>query len=219
MSKNREKIFPIFAEVRKITAVLDDQQFGQTMRYALDCYFDGSNRPDPEPLVKLASDVLLNQAARYDSYREQQRSNRLAHRDDDASEATEGNQVQPITPPCPCPSPDPNPINDICDHVVQLLNDLSGSSYRSNSKQTLRLISARVRDGYTLDDFEAVIHHQCDLWINDITMQQYLRPETLFGGKFDSYLSNARRTTTNQEQSYTLAPLDDPYDTATGMDY
>ena len=112
----------------------------------------------------------------------------------------------------------PDAISNTCEQAVQLLNNLSGSSYRPSSKQTQRFIIARVREGYTLDDFEAVIRHQCSLWINDATMQQYLRPQTLFGSKFECYLSNARKTTTTHELGYELAPLDDPYDTAVVTD-
>ena len=94
------------------------------------------------------------------------------------------------------------------------MNDLSGSSFRDSTKATQRLISARVKDGYTLEDIELVVRHQCRMWGCDDKMRKYLRPETLFGNKFESYLSDARRNEPKQEQGYTLAPLEDPFEKA-----
>ena len=103
--------------------------------------------------------------------------------------------------------------NKICDSAVQLLNDLSGSCFRSTTKTTQKLIAARVKDGYTMDDIETVIRHQCRLWGQDTKMRQYLRPATLFGNKFEGYLSDARRREPKQETGYTLAPVEDPWET------
>ena len=101
-----------------------------------------------------------------------------------------------------------------CAFAVQLLNDLSGSRFRETTKATQRLIHARENEGYTLEDIEAVIRHQCKLWGQDAKMQKYLRPETLFGNKFEAYLSDARRHEPKQEAGYTLAPVEDPFETA-----
>lgn len=104
--------------------------------------------------------------------------------------------------------------NISCSFAVKLLNDLSGSRFRESTKATQRLIHAREKEGYSMDDFEAVIRHQCKLWGQDTKMQKYLRPETLFGNKFEAYLSDARRHEPKQEQCYTLAPVEDPFETA-----
>lgn len=102
----------------------------------------------------------------------------------------------------------------ICDSAVQLLNDLSGSCFRPATKATQKLIAARVKDGYTLEDIEAVIRHQNSLWGRDAKMRKYLRPATLFGNKFEDYLSDARREEPKQETGYTLAPVEDPWEMA-----
>lgn len=104
--------------------------------------------------------------------------------------------------------------NKICDSAVQLLNDLSGSCFRPTTKATQKIIAARIKDGYTLEDIEAVIRHQNSLWGRDTKMRKYLRPATLFGNKFESYLSDARRQKPKQETEYTLAPVEDPWETA-----
>lgn len=101
-----------------------------------------------------------------------------------------------------------------CAFVVQLLNELSGSRFRETTKATQRLIRARENEGFTQEDFETVIRHQCKLWGRDAKMQKFLRPETLFGNKFESYLSDAQRYAPKQENTYTLAPMEDPWERA-----
>jgi uncharacterized phage protein (TIGR02220 family) len=104
--------------------------------------------------------------------------------------------------------------NISCAFAVQLLNDLSGSRFRDTTKSTQKLIHAREKEGYTREDFETVIRHQCKLWGQDTKMQKYLRPETLFGSKFDAYLSDARRREPKHDTGYKLAPVEDPWETA-----
>ena len=104
--------------------------------------------------------------------------------------------------------------NISCAFAVELLNDLSGSRFRATTKATQKLIQAREKEGYTLEDIEAVIRHQCKQWGHDAKMQKYLRPETLFGNKFEGYLSDARRQEPKQESGYTLAPVEDPWEMA-----
>lgn len=74
--------------------------------------------------------------------------------------------------------------------VVEYLNKKAGTHYRANSKATARHIEARFNDGFTLQDFFAVIDKKVAEWKGG-SMEQYLRPETLFGSKFEGYL-NAR---------------------------
>ena len=74
--------------------------------------------------------------------------------------------------------------------IVDYLNEKAHTNYRSNSKTTIRHINARLKEGYTLSDFKQVIDNRCTTWLGT-DMEQYLRPETLFGSKFENYL-NAR---------------------------
>ena len=106
--------------------------------------------------------------------------------------------------------------NAICSSSINLLNELSGGSFRSTTKSTQKLIAARIKDGYGLVDIETVIRHKCTVWGGDEKMRQYLRPETLFGNKFEGYLSEARRNEPKLEQGYVLAPLEDPFDVIMG---
>lgn len=73
--------------------------------------------------------------------------------------------------------------------VVQTLNEETGAHYRPTSKATMRHILARLREGFTVDDCKEVIRKKTDEWGGDPEMSKYLRPETLFGSKFESYLN------------------------------
>ncbi|MGZ0002187.1 conserved phage C-terminal domain-containing protein [Leuconostoc mesenteroides] len=73
--------------------------------------------------------------------------------------------------------------------VVDYLNKKTGSKYRSSGTKTKKLIKARFNEGFSLDDFRTVIDVKSKQWLTDKKMKQYLRPETLFGTKFESYLN------------------------------
>ena len=45
------------------------------------------------------------------------------------------------------------------------------------------------RSGHKLEDFKKVIDNMTIQWINNKDMNMYLRPETLFGTKFEGYLN------------------------------
>ena len=73
--------------------------------------------------------------------------------------------------------------------IVDYMNLKSNSKYKSSTKKTKDLIKARYNEGFTLDDFKKVIDNKTAEWLNDPNMSKYLRPETLFGTKFESYLN------------------------------
>lgn len=77
------------------------------------------------------------------------------------------------------------PSSEIIDYLNQKVN----AKYKATSKKTKDLIKARWNDGFTLDDFVTVINKKADEWLEDPNMSKYLRPETLFGTKFESYLN------------------------------
>ena len=73
--------------------------------------------------------------------------------------------------------------------IIDYLNRKTDSHYRPTSKATRRLIKARYNEGFTDIDFKTVIDKKCAEWLQDGNMVQYLRPETLFGTKFEAYLN------------------------------
>lgn len=73
--------------------------------------------------------------------------------------------------------------------IIDYLNKLTGKNYKSTTKKTKDCIKARWNEGFTLDDFKRVIDIKSKAWGNDPRMEMYLRPETLFGTKFEGYLN------------------------------
>lgn len=73
--------------------------------------------------------------------------------------------------------------------IVTYLNQAANTNYRNSTKKTQTLIKARWNEGFRLEDFKTVIDIKTKEWLNDKKMNQYLRPETLFGTKFESYLN------------------------------
>lgn len=76
--------------------------------------------------------------------------------------------------------------------VISFLNEKAGTKYKPTSGKTQALIRARVNEGFTLEDFETVIGKKCAEWMGT-DMEKYLRPETLFGTKFEGYLNSGGR--------------------------
>lgn len=87
--------------------------------------------------------------------------------------------------------------------VIGLLNEMTGSKYRPTTKAHTKNISGRLNDGHSLEDLLAVVRHKVGEWGGDQRMAGYLRPETLFGAKFDGYLlaAKAPATTTGRGAS------------------
>jgi len=72
--------------------------------------------------------------------------------------------------------------------IVSYLNLKTGKSFKHTTKETQRFIKARFKSGFTVEDFFTVIDNQSGKWLSKPDMIDYLRPETLFGTKFESYL-------------------------------
>lgn len=77
---------------------------------------------------------------------------------------------------------------DIYNIVISYLNDKTGLKYKATSKATRQHIHARIEEGFTVEDFKTVIDKKCADWVGT-EWEQYLRPSTLFGTKFESYLN------------------------------
>ena len=78
---------------------------------------------------------------------------------------------------------------EIYNRVITRLNEKANKNYKSDTKRTMNYIEARLQEGFTEEDFYKVIDTKCNEWLNNDTMNQYLRPETLFGSKFEKYLN------------------------------
>lgn len=107
-------------------------------------------------------------------------------------------QPLPIDEPQPPAQPEtPDPAEEVIDH----LNQRAGTRYKATTANTRKLIKARLNEGFTIDDMKLVIDKKCAEWLNNRDMAQYLRPETLFGNKFEGYLNAQSRPQTRQNNT------------------
>lgn len=93
-----------------------------------------------------------------------------------------------------------NKRKEIYSRIIDYLNKKIGSNYKSTADKTKQLIDARLNAGFTEQDFYIVIDKKCSAWLNDEKMCKYLRPETLFGNKFEGYLNEVLKNTTNTKE-------------------
>lgn len=75
--------------------------------------------------------------------------------------------------------------------IINYLNEKLGTKYKPSASKNKTVINARLNEGYHLDDFKQVIDNKYKDWANDPRMVKFLRPETLFGTKFDGYLNES----------------------------
>jgi uncharacterized phage protein (TIGR02220 family) len=90
--------------------------------------------------------------------------------------------------------------------IVNYLNEKSEKNFSPTSKETIKVIEARIKEGSTLQDFKKVIDIKCEKWLKS-NMEDYLRPITLFGNKFNSYLNETPtiKRVSNIEKTITTA--------------
>ena len=77
---------------------------------------------------------------------------------------------------------------DIYKEIIEYLNMQSGKRFSYKSQATKRFINARLKEGYIFSDFKKVIDIKCSKWLNS-SMEDYLRPQTLFSNKFEGYVN------------------------------
>lgn len=87
------------------------------------------------------------------------------------------------------------------EEIIEHLNQKANKGFRWQSKATQKHIQARFKEGFTLEDFIMVIDFKVSAWKDDEKMQQYIRPETLFGTKFEGYLNQVPKTVQVKEQN------------------
>lgn len=96
--------------------------------------------------------------------------------------------------------------------IIDYLNKKTGKSFSFKIKETRRLINARWNQGFRLDDFKRVIDIKTSKWLTDPKMVDYLRPQTLFGTKFESYLNergHPLRGVVSETTMHNIAVLED----------
>ena len=101
-----------------------------------------------------------------------------------------------------------NNINNIYSRVVTYLNEKAGTHYKPTTAKTKTVINARIAEGFKIDDFISVIDKKCYEWKNT-EFERYLRPETLFGTKFEGYLNAKINPNKSSRKNTGIAPGED----------
>ena len=90
-------------------------------------------------------------------------------------------------------------IKHIVEQIINYLNLKTNKHYKTTTPKTIREIKARLNEGFNLEDFKIVIDNKCSEWLEDKKMEQYLRPDTLFSTKFESYLNQKQKEITTKD--------------------
>ena len=97
---------------------------------------------------------------------------------------------------------------ELIENVIDYLNEKTNKRFTAKNKQTIRFINARIKDGYNENDFRKVIEIKSAKWLNS-SMEDYLRPQTLFSGKMESYLDEKNnKKKTNERFTKTQSAVD-----------
>ena len=92
--------------------------------------------------------------------------------------------------------------NNIYSLVIDYFNKKTGKKYRANTKDIQKLIKARIKEEYTIEDFYKVIDNKVKTWLHDKKMSYYLRPKTLFAGdNFQNYLNESEGENAGSEKT------------------
>lgn len=105
---------------------------------------------------------------------------------------TRENQTKPNQDDAFFPEDDPeaNAFAEFAAGCIDAFNAETGSDYRWGGGGRLALDLRRMFNaGRTVDDARAVVRRKRDEWRGSKRMAQHIRPETLFGEKFESYLN------------------------------
>lgn len=79
----------------------------------------------------------------------------------------------------------PAPLSSL---LISYLNEKAGTNYNVTAAVVQR-IGELMDAGYTADDMKSVIDKKVSEWKDSDKMRGYLRPSTLFGDKFEEYVS------------------------------
>lgn len=94
--------------------------------------------------------------------------------------------------------------------IINYLNEKLGTAYRPSTPKYRSLIHARFEEKFTVDDFKYVIDIKFQEW-NGTEQEKYLRPETLFGTKFQSYRNQKRQLTKEERDEKSEKEVIDEY--------
>jgi len=80
--------------------------------------------------------------------------------------------------------------------IISYLNEKADREFKHSTPKTKDLIRARWNEGFRYEDFIQVIDNKTTDWLTHPKYSKYLRPETLFGTKFEGYRNEKRHRLT-----------------------
>lgn len=72
--------------------------------------------------------------------------------------------------------------------IIEYLNQVCGTNYGYSADYVKKNINARLNEKHTVEEFYTVIDKKYEEW-HGTDMEKFLRPQTLFGTKFENYLN------------------------------
>jgi uncharacterized phage protein (TIGR02220 family) len=84
-----------------------------------------------------------------------------------------------------------NNINISFKKIIEYLNSITGSNYKSSTNKTQTLIKARWNEGFRFEDFKACIDNAWKYWKDKPEGNTYMRPSTLFNGSFENRVNGS----------------------------
>ncbi len=87
------------------------------------------------------------------------------------------------------------------DTIIDYLNLVCGTSYRKTTGKTRNIINKRLSENWVVEQFKTVIRKKHTQW-GGTEKAQYLRPETLFGNKFEGYVNQPTISAQQEPSSF-----------------
>ncbi|MFT8703037.1 MAG: phage replisome organizer N-terminal domain-containing protein [Oenococcus oeni] len=78
----------------------------------------------------------------------------------------------------------------IAKKALNYFNQQSNRKFNLLAKKNTKPIIARLNEGFSPEDLKTVIDRACLHWKGKAEYEQFLRPETIFNGRFDERLNN-----------------------------
>lgn len=100
-----------------------------------------------------------------------------------------------------------NIYSSTLEKIIDFLNEKADTSYKASTRATKKVIEARLNEGFNLDDFFKVINIKASEWMGT-DYEKYLRPQTLFGTKFEGYLNQKPSSNRGLPSYHNKNPVD-----------
>lgn len=102
--------------------------------------------------------------------------------------------------------------------VISYLNHVTGKKFSATGADNTKYVMKLLKENYSFEDFKHVIDVKTSKW-KGTDMDDYLRPQTLFGSKFNAYLNESINHGTKQTSSSIQQTIDTAQRVAESFDW